>query len=69
MILYTMVVDDADWDALMGARDLSRWYLDDSLTQRAAPEVADIAGDDVYTEWGWNVRPREYPVLAHIEVC
>ena len=66
-LLYTMIQDAADWQSLMSTRDLSRWFLDDELTVHASSKVAGAGNDDIYTEFGWNVEPAHYPVLAHIE--
>lgn len=62
--LYRMVRSAEDWAKIMD-RDLDGWYTDIDCTEPATREQAEQAGDDIYTDCGWNVEPKQYPVLAH----
>ena len=66
-MLYRKIESIEDWRKLTSERILSGWYHDADLTQPATEAEADAAGEDIYTDFGWNVEPRQYPVLAHIE--
>ena len=66
-MLFTTVTSREDWQKLMSGRDLTRWFRDEACANRATEAEADAAGDDVYTEAGWNMEPQSFPVLAHIE--
>jgi hypothetical protein len=68
-LLYTMVENANDWKSLTSTRDLSRWFLDDEMRFPSGTELADQAGEDIYTQFGWNVEPSSFPVLAHVEVA
>ena len=68
-LLYTMVENANDWKSLTSTRDLSRWFLDDEMRFPSGTELADQAGEDIYTQFCWNVEPSSFPVLAHVEVA
>jgi len=66
-LLYRTIKDKADWTRLNNHRVLTGWSHDPEGRKPASEKEADAAGDDIYTTYGWNVEPKVYPVLAHIE--
>jgi len=66
-MLYRMIQSAEEWTRITTTRDLSGWYRDPECTEPATAEEVDKAGDDIYTEGGWNVEPPSYPALVHIE--
>lgn len=71
--LFRMVESHEEWTRLMTTDSRSTqsgWYRDVDMTERAtASEVQDAfdASDDIYTDWGWNIEPKKYPALVHID--
>ena len=66
-LLYRTITNETEWNAMTASRVLTGWFRDSECTVAASEEEADTAGDDIYTESGWNVTPTRYPALAHIE--
>lgn len=66
-LLYREIKNREEWFSLMRDRIHTGWYYDDDLTKPAKRADSEAAGDDIYTQYGWNVLPRKFPVLAHIE--
>jgi len=67
ILLYRKINDRAEWLRLTTERVLTGWYTDSDLSKPATEAQADAAGEDIYTDFGWNVEPKSYPVVAHIE--
>lgn len=67
MLLYRQISSLTEWNQINDERILTGWFRDPELTIPASEDEVDAAGDDIYTEYGWNTEPSKFPVLAHIE--
>lgn len=61
--------DRGDWVRLTTTVVNEGWFLD--IDEKVPAPVEWIAEHfdeaDMYTEWGWNMEPQEYPVLVHMQ--
>lgn len=67
ILLFRQIQDRAEWLRLTTERVNTGWYTDAECSKPATEAEAGKAGEDIYTRDGWNVEPKHYPALAHIE--